>query len=856
MPKVLGYTPAWLARPNPGFDLFAPKTPSTPRNTNGTRQHEPACPRKTMATRDNTELFVAVGNEIRWADLTKLKEAHDGVAGMTSSRSRQLQSSAGTNPYRILKVPIHYPIQQLVMSPTGDYMAVATSHTVHVVVLPDATHLESDHVAPLKPKTFQVGPTAHVFELSPIASVLWHPLGYHGRCLVTITREGVVRLWEINRSDRSTFNEPSLSIDLLKLANATNDTENLSASKFGAPKGFSPDSFELEVASACFGDFPEQEGVHGWAPMTLWIAMVEGEVYALCPLLPQKWQLKESPGASTFLQTLATSINSYYADVHEDSEATTESRATAKKQLSWLSDIVYNESVREEPRYGDSIKVYSRPSSVPACPLLQGPFTLTPEVEEFELSDIIAFTLKTLSDGADDEPAEGVPATVLCLLTDTSQVLVCLDLEGIVGRWLPSSTKEYDLSDTPDHNFMVVEIIALTNGGEPVQNQSITPDVHTDFSFFVSLSNGIFYISLESWIRKLENELSEPEKEGAEFRSKLLFEGANTLVEKHVDNPPEEITSCVAIENGNIGYLLLTTMGGEPFAIVFDAPEDGLPEEEKKIEEFLAIEGPTPDVRPVYQAPKELYAPSQLTDVLDRVVPFRHKPSLKEEVRLSPANLELLMTVHKVLSQETHQLGLAVSDLFRRCERLQGEFREQISKTAQVTQRIDAVTGEDEEGSESGSHALNAKLEDRLDEVKARQEALNARYEAIRKKMVTASGPNLSEKESDWVEELQTMDRSLDQSAERLTDDQDGSTVPAWQRINKVKAAKDNLKVTVDKASKGDKGKQAPGGVKVPSHSRKQENEQIEALLQRETALVEAATNRLRSLGISIPSEG
>ena len=59
------------------------------------------------------------------------------------------------------------------------------------------------------------------------------------------------------------------------------------------------------------------------------------------------------------------------------------------------------------------------------------------------------------------------------------------------------------------------------------------------------------------------------------------------------------------------------------------------------------------------------------------------------------------------------------------------------------------------------------------------------------------------------------------------------------------------------RASSGgrDERTEAQGGrVKVPSQSRKQEQEQIEALLQREADLVEVATQRLRSLGIAIPT--
>lgn len=415
MPKVLSYTPDWLSRPSPGYHLFAPKQ----TNGNGVAaKKKDFGPKKTIATR-GSEIFVAVGNELRWADLVNLKE--------------------GIEPaYRTLRVSIPLPITRLTISPGGDYLSVSTSHTVHVVQLPDASLLESSDDTPLKPKTFQVGPTVHVLEESPIATTLWHPLGYHGRCLVTITKAGVVRLWEVNRADRSTFSEPSLSIDLPKLANATSDQDDLSASKFGASKGFSPDSVELEVASACFGDSPDQEGVHGWAPMTLWIATVPGDVYALCPLLPSKWQLVESPGAFTLLQTLTSSINVNYTELSEDDDATNEEVKTSEKQVSWLADIIYEEPFVEELPNGDSVKVFARPTSAPAVPLLQGPFSIAPEVDDFELSDMIVFSLKTLSESSEEEAAEGVPTAVVCLLTDTSKVHVCLDLEGIIGRWLPA----------------------------------------------------------------------------------------------------------------------------------------------------------------------------------------------------------------------------------------------------------------------------------------------------------------------------------------------------------------------------------------------------------------------------------
>lgn len=414
MPKVLSHTPRWLQRPTPGHQLFATK----PTNRALSAKEGGPGLRKTIATRD-TEIFVAVGHEIRWADLTRLKEDESPV-------------------YNTFKTSIPLPIERLTISPTGEYLAVSTSHTVHVIVLPDSSLLSAADNTPIKPKTFQVGPTTHVREESSVASVLWHPLGYHGRCLVTTTHSGIVRLWEINRADRSSFCEATLSIDLQKLANAKNDQEDLGASQYGVSKGFSPDYADLEVASACFGDSPDQEGVHGWAPMTLWIATVSGDVYALCPLLPTRWQLLESPGAETFKQTLISTINVNHADVTENSAAPLADMVLADKQIKWLSDIIYQEPLTEQLSTEDTVTVFGRPTSVPAVPLLQGPFSVLPEVEDFELSDMIVYSLKTFTEGGDETIAEGLPSAVVCLLTDTCDVHVCLDLEGIVGRWLPS----------------------------------------------------------------------------------------------------------------------------------------------------------------------------------------------------------------------------------------------------------------------------------------------------------------------------------------------------------------------------------------------------------------------------------
>lgn len=97
MPKITTFTPAWLSKPNPGHEIFVPSVhgadhPSLSAGANGQGAGKPG-PRRTIAQR-GTEVFVAVGKEIRWADLVYLKEAWEDKekgSGKENSRDSQYQ---------------------------------------------------------------------------------------------------------------------------------------------------------------------------------------------------------------------------------------------------------------------------------------------------------------------------------------------------------------------------------------------------------------------------------------------------------------------------------------------------------------------------------------------------------------------------------------------------------------------------------------------------------------------------------------------------------------------------------------------------------------------------------------------
>ena len=94
MPGILKYTPPWLSRPSTGYDLFVPTHDSKPSS----EDHERPGPLRTIAHR-GSEIFIAVGKELRWSDLVLLKETweeqNDGDDDFETSAERTYRVNCG-----------------------------------------------------------------------------------------------------------------------------------------------------------------------------------------------------------------------------------------------------------------------------------------------------------------------------------------------------------------------------------------------------------------------------------------------------------------------------------------------------------------------------------------------------------------------------------------------------------------------------------------------------------------------------------------------------------------------------------------------------------------------------------------
>jgi nucleoporin NUP82 len=360
---------------------------------------------------------------------------------------------------------------------------------------------------------------------------------------------------------------------------------------------------------------------------------------------------------------------------------------------------------------------------------------------------------------------------------------------SVTDNFQPSQPDHDD--DDEEIEFLLIESIALGESAEDVF-PSFTADPQVQHSVFVTHSTGVSYVDFSSWCSKLAEELNAEDDAGVAFRIDMLLDSVSTSVERPItfsatSPPPPTISTCTALTDSDLGFFVLTTCDNQPYGATLseplshfastlriDGPESALLLEYNPDPDL--DEATIPDSRPPYQPSTSLYASSSLPTFLDTHAHPRIRRALSSELRLSPAVLHLMLEAHRVLSSETHKLGLAVSDIFRRCERLQDEFREQIRRVRECRDRIDSVMDMNDDSAEQGSNVdggAKEAIETRLDKARERQEALSERYAELRRKLSRANGRPISEKEDQWIIEVKTMEKLAGVVIEDANDNND-----------------------------------------------------------------------------------
>ena len=385
----------------------------------------------------------------------------------------------------------------------------------------------------------------------------------------------------------------------------------------------------------------------------------------------------------------------------------------------------------------------------------------------------------------------------------------------------------------------IVETVGRRYDSSDVGWPTITPDALSTSSFFVTHNAGIYLLSLEPWLESLESELKSTTSEGAEFRLDVLTTSASTIRQRilvpqrpDADDETEHVLAVpIVLQDSDLGYFLLTTSGEQPQAVILDSPQSAIiqdldhdPLHDYEPDLKLLTQGPA---RSAYQPPESLWAESSLPEFI-KTLPARYKKTFKDEIRLGTETLDTMTTAHRILSTETHRLGVAAADLFRRCERLQEELRDQIRRANEVATRIEGLNGEDADDYGDRPQARgSARIDERLEAAQKRQASLGHRHDVLRKRLVRYGGRELTDKERAWVAEVKKLVVLIPATGEKESE--------LLDRYDEARALADHLVAQAKEAAKGgDDPATSNGAFKVPPDLRKHKVAQVMGLLERE----------------------
>lgn len=779
---------------------------------------------------------------------------------------------------------------------------------MHVAILPPSSRLHDADPTEIRLKTFQIGPTTHVIPEAPLAAVLWHPLAVasgSADCLITVTTDAAVRLWEIERTNHWSFERPALAIDLRKLADGTSSDQDFEPSGFGRNRGFSADNVDMEAAAACFGG-AGAEHEDPWASMTLWTTMTNGDVYALCPLLPSRW----TPLATT---TAALSISAVARLTTLAPGVSADDENAARQRYEWAQQLD-----AEVTQFGDETDgpTRLRPSNPSAIPRLQGPFEIALELEDdVEACGIFVIPAnldeEAIFSGEDDyeviSGARSLPFSIICLTSTDNKVHVMIELDGVTGQWLPKKGQtSFSVPTSTGGEFVLLETISLPGATTELNcRPAFTMDPANPYDFYVTTGNQIISVSLEDWSSRVGSEVSDDvdadADNGLQSRLALACQGSICATQTVMNESSASFCTAALFDTIDVGTLLLTSSNSRAMAVQLD-------QSSLRTSKLLTIEPSsatsshghirqqslfrasqslmqvlTTDVRPQMETipAREPYAPPRVlydnhmvpVDQLRNDLPPKYRHILTQSpMQMSPVLLGVMTDAHRTLSNQTSHIERAVAELFRRCERLRQELNDQVGQMARLAGRLHQIgfgnESEDHRKEKENSLTHDQKVKDRITAAQTRQKDLFARYERARKRAAQIKSGNkpISTSERGWITEVTDLSkhvgiqqaRESDSTSESLSDRLDAAKDLCAQmmvdarRIKEASGGQSTDGVATPEGQSGTKKNFTLGGGSGLAISRFQRErvKEVMEMVEREGTVIEAVRGRLANLGV------
>ncbi|KAG6833726.1 hypothetical protein H0H87_001158 [Tephrocybe sp. NHM501043] len=699
--------------------------------------------RRQVIVLKDADLIVASGHEVR---ITSLSDAK------LSQSTRQT--------YKTLHTPnALFEIHQISLSPSGKLLAIAGAFQVAVIVLPRAGF---SRLVPetIDCKSVQVGQFYHASNTAaPIAKIEWHPWGEAGSTLMVMTTDGKLREYDISVDT----DEPQQILSFIpeRRANSILATDNS----------------EREVASFTLG-----KGSADWGPLTIYAVTKSGDVYSICPYMPQNASIPTSY------------VHSLECFISAKQEFLAQGTSAEAKDLSTLYDYQhkYVTALIKQLPPGTVFPSVSRsvlihpPTTIKSPAARQGPFLLQPSPRILEGSDggdatdIVYLSFDTDDDEEGGDGSETEHLGVVVIAFQDGKVDVCLDVEKVEARWetkvpnrgLPMlavyETIDLGLISTLNKITVVpgqAPVLELLQANHPV---FLLDPIHTE-SFYVYHAFGVHGLNIGPVLQDLAAALRADDDSAGTTLDKALHKSAGTTVqpilttfsiERKCSNPVIAVTIPNDVYLTYSIFILTSAMRITSLPLNLRAetphtPSSHTPSSDKDSERFnqksywlTPLEGPPSYISFLQKNPYTL------SPALDRSsgLPKLPQLSLPKAAEgnggfiLTPDTLRYLGDVARELTNQSTAVKLAVKQADERVKLQQHELARMGQKVSQMNAVIENLKG-----------PRKAATEARLKKVQAEQKSLLGRLDRVLQGMMERASPGISENETKWFEELRRM---------------------------------------------------------------------------------------------------
>ncbi|KAF8631152.1 hypothetical protein AX15_002498 [Amanita polypyramis BW_CC] len=693
------------------------------------------------------DLILAAGKEIR-------------MTSRVGQSSRKI--------YKTLHTPnVQFDIHHIALNPSGKLLAVAGGYQVAVIVLPRSTftRLVSDTI---DCKSVQIGQYYHASDASvPIAKVDWHPWGEAGSTLLVVTIDGKLREYDISIDTE----EPQQILSFMPEKKSTSYQAE--------------DPSEREVVSFTLG-----KGVADWGPLTVYALTRSGDIYAICPYMPQNASIP-----SSYVHSLDCFISAKREYLSHN--------ASSSKDLSMLYDYQhkYVSALLKQLPPGSIIPGLSRsvlmhpPAVVKSPPVRQGPFLLQPSprtLDGSEGGDATDITYRTFGLSQDESDGEGEPiylGAVLVAFQD-GRVDVCLDVEKVEAKWEIKQLSSQGLPMLAVYENIDLGLVSLLKqtsdtGKELELLQGNHPlfysdPIHDD-TVYIYHAFGVHSLHLGPIFQSLISALRIEGEDEQSLRATLQDSALTTVqsilstysVGKKCSNP----VIAVAIPNDvyltYTIFILTSAMRITTFPLTLqdkfprNQQESLTPEDELAALFFTPMDGPAVYVSLLgnepYKPPDTLARPSGLPPS-----PRLSLPAFgTKELILTPETLRFIGTTIGKLSSQIHEIQLAYKTVEARATLQQQELKRQVEKCCDINQLVERM-----------KEGCSERIAKRVETIQVGQKTLLGRLDRALQTLMERACPELNEHEMRWFDELKRMKEEVASSGRY-----DGESLVARTRL-------------------------------------------------------------------------